>query len=68
MKAVRAPLPHIRIIAVGGINEQNMVDFLAAGAVGVGVGSNLVDNRKIIQRRFREITEAARRYTGGAAD
>ena len=38
LKAVRAPLNHIKIMAVGGINQKNMPDFLAAGACGFGVG------------------------------
>jgi len=39
---VRAPLPQIPLVAVGGITTENAVDFLRAGAVAVGIGSALV--------------------------
>ena len=38
VKAVCAPINHIRLLAVGGVNEKNIEEFLAAGAVGAGVG------------------------------
>lgn len=60
LKAVRAPLNHVRIMAVGGINEKNVGDFLAAGAVGVGVGGNLANRAWIEAGEFGKITEAAR--------
>jgi hypothetical protein len=42
IKAVRAPLSHIPLLAVGGINEKNAAEFLRAGCVGLGVGGTLV--------------------------
>lgn len=60
LKAVRAPLSHIKIMAVGGINEKNIGDFLAAGAVGAGVGGNLANRAWIEAGEFGKITDAAR--------
>ncbi|MFV0413307.1 MAG: bifunctional 4-hydroxy-2-oxoglutarate aldolase/2-dehydro-3-deoxy-phosphogluconate aldolase, partial [Oscillospiraceae bacterium] len=40
IKALTAPLNHIPLIAMGGINDQNMLSYLNAGMQGVGVGSN----------------------------
>jgi 2-dehydro-3-deoxyphosphogluconate aldolase/(4S)-4-hydroxy-2-oxoglutarate aldolase len=42
LDALRDPLPHIRFIAVGGIDSTNAVDFIAHGCAAVGVGSWLV--------------------------
>ena len=42
LDALRDPLPHIRFIAVGGIDATNAADFIAHGCAGVGVGSWLV--------------------------
>lgn len=61
-KAVKAPLKHIPLTAVGGISPANIADFLAAGAVGAGVGGNLVSPKLVDEGRFDEITEIARSY------
>ena len=42
VKAIRAPLSHIRFLAVGGIDESNMRDYLRAGICGFGIGSSIV--------------------------
>ena len=59
LKAVRAPLNHIKLMAVGGINEKNAGDFLAAGAAGVGVDGNLANRAWIEAGEFGKITAAA---------
>lgn len=42
IKAVRAVLPpQVPVLAVGGINADNMGEFLAAGAAGFGIGGSL---------------------------
>jgi len=63
MKSLRGPLAHIELLAVGGIHRDNLLDFLNAGAVAVGLASNLVDSKLIDQGRFDELTELARSYT-----
>lgn len=47
-KAVMAPLNHIPMIAVGGVDQHNLPAFLKAGFLGAGVGSCLTD-RKLIE-------------------
>lgn len=42
-RELRGPLPHIRTMAVGGVNAGNAGDFIRAGAAAVGAGSQLVD-------------------------
>jgi 2-dehydro-3-deoxyphosphogluconate aldolase / (4S)-4-hydroxy-2-oxoglutarate aldolase len=41
IKAIRAPLPHIPLIPTGGIGADDVLPFLAAGAVAVALGSEL---------------------------
>ena len=65
-KAVTAPLNHIRMLAVGGVNEKNIADFLAAGAVGAGVGGNLVNKTWIKNGEFDKITAVAREFVKNA--
>ena len=59
LKAIRAPLSHIKMTAVGGINEKNLRDYLAAGACGAGIGGNLVNRRWIENGEFEKITAVA---------
>ena len=41
LKAVKAPLPDIPIMPTGGVSLDNLHEWLAAGAVAVGMGGNL---------------------------
>lgn len=60
LKAVRAPISHVRMMAVGGINEKNIGQFLAAGAVGAGIGGNLANRTWIEEGQFDKITRTAK--------
>lgn len=59
LKAIRAPLSHIPLIAVGGVNERNCADFLRAGAIGVSVGGQLVNREWIDAGEFYKIASLA---------
>lgn len=60
VKAVCAPISHVRLIAVGGVDSKNAADFLRAGACGVGAGGKLANAAAISEGRFEKLTEAAR--------
>ncbi len=60
LKALRAPLGQIRFMAVGGIGAENVAAYLAAGAVGAGVGGSLTSPGLVQEGRFDEITRRAR--------
>ena len=62
LKAIAAPLSHIKFLAVGGIDETNMEKYWKAGAKGVGVGSNIVNKAWIREGNFEAITELAGAY------
>lgn len=62
IKAIRAPISHIPLMAVGGVNEDNLQDFCKAGIVGFGIGSNIVKESLINEGRFAEITQLAKRF------
>ena len=65
VKAVKAPLSHIRLLAVGGIDENNMADYLQAGVCGFGIGSNIVNKKLIDAGDFDGIAQLAKKYTTG---
>ena len=56
LKALSAPLNHIRFLAVGGVNADNCAAFMNAGAYGVGVGGCLVNKEWVAQERYDLIT------------
>ena len=60
LKAVKAPLSHIRLMAVGGVNEENAAEFLKAGAAGLGVGGNLAKKAWIEAGEYHKLTAAAK--------
>ncbi len=62
VKAIKAPLSHIRFTAVGGINDTNMKDYIKAGASGFGVGTNIVDKKLLEKDDYLGITELAKKY------
>ncbi len=59
VKAVTAPLNHIRFMAVGGVNEKNVAEFMAAGCVGAGIGGNLAKKAWIDAGEYDKLTAAA---------
>ena len=63
VKAVKAPLSHIKLLAVGGITDENMSEYLNAGVCGFGIGSSLTDKKMIEAGDWDGITELAKRYT-----
>ncbi|MDR3147738.1 MAG: bifunctional 4-hydroxy-2-oxoglutarate aldolase/2-dehydro-3-deoxy-phosphogluconate aldolase [Treponema sp.] len=60
LKALGAPLGHIRFLAVGGIDETNAAAFIGAGALGLGVGGKLVNKEWMAAAQWGKITELAR--------
>ncbi len=62
-KAVKAPIPHVPIMPTGGITVENAADWIANGAVCLGVGSTLVNQNLISQRDYKSITSTAKAMT-----
>jgi 2-dehydro-3-deoxyphosphogluconate aldolase/(4S)-4-hydroxy-2-oxoglutarate aldolase len=60
VKAIRAPLSQVKLLAVGGVSEKNFAGFLKVGMVGAGVGGNLANKTWIENGEFDKITEVAR--------
>ena len=62
VKAVKAPLSHLKILAVGGVDENNIAEYLKAGINGFGLGSNIIDKKKIAENDWAGITNLAKKY------
>ena len=60
VKAVAAPISHVELLVVGGVDEKNVASFLSAGAVGAGIGGNLVNRAWVEAGQYEKITEVAK--------
>src|SRR6516225_3921548 len=62
IKAVRAPLPQVRLMPTGGVDLTTAAAFLKAGACCLGVGGQLVEPRAVAEGNFERIRDLARQY------
>lgn len=68
IKALKAPLSHIRFLAVGGVDLDNMKDYMAAGACGIGIATGIIDKKMVKAGDYAGITALARAYTEKMAE
>ena len=61
LKSLKAPLPQIELMPTGGVNLQTVAEFIAAGAIALGVGADLMKGDAAA------ITEKARQYVAAVA-
>lgn len=62
VKSVKAPLSHIKMLAVGGINEKTIASYLRTGVCGFGIGSNIVSKKMVDENDYQGITALAREF------
>jgi 2-dehydro-3-deoxyphosphogluconate aldolase / (4S)-4-hydroxy-2-oxoglutarate aldolase len=61
-KALRGPLPQVRLMPTGGVDLTTAADFLKAGACCLGIGSQLVDPKLVAARSFDRLRDLAAQY------
>jgi 2-dehydro-3-deoxyphosphogluconate aldolase/(4S)-4-hydroxy-2-oxoglutarate aldolase len=62
VRSLKAPFPQIEMIPTGGVSLKTALDFLEAGAYGLGVGADLVDVQAHREGRHEDITRQAKSY------
>jgi 2-dehydro-3-deoxyphosphogluconate aldolase/(4S)-4-hydroxy-2-oxoglutarate aldolase len=62
IRALRTPFPEIPMIASGGVNQVNAGDFIAGGAIALGIGTELIPREAVESRNAGWIGELARRF------
>jgi 2-dehydro-3-deoxyphosphogluconate aldolase/(4S)-4-hydroxy-2-oxoglutarate aldolase len=62
IRALKAPLPQVPLIASGGVNQTTAIRFIQAGATALGIGSELIPREAIDLRQEKRIHELARRF------
>jgi 2-keto-3-deoxy-phosphogluconate aldolase (EC 4.1.2.14) len=58
IKAIKAPLPQIQLVPVGGVDLNTTAEFIRAGAAAVGVGSALINQKLLDEGNFAELLAA----------
>ncbi len=61
VRAVRGPLPFLRLFPTSGVTEDNIDAWFEAGAFGIGLVASLFDADDLTARRFDTIVAGARR-------
>ena len=67
LKSLKAPLPQIELIPTGGVSLKNAAELIAAGAMALGVGADLVDLAAVRKGDLASITAKAREYVAAVA-
>jgi len=62
LRALRGPLPDVKMMPTGGVNLETVRDFIAAGAVALGVGGELVDSAALAAGKDEVLTARAREF------
>jgi 2-dehydro-3-deoxyphosphogluconate aldolase/(4S)-4-hydroxy-2-oxoglutarate aldolase len=60
LRALRGPLPQVKLMPTGGVNVNTVAAYIEAGAVALGVGSELVDPAALARGEDALLTERAR--------
>jgi len=62
LRALRGPLPQVRLMPTGGVNLITAAEFLRAGACALGIGGALVETKSVAAGDFSRIEALARQY------
>ena len=68
LKALKASLPHIPLLPMGGVDLETAGPFIEAGAFALGIGSNLFDRELLAKGDFDGLTDLARGYCRAVRD
>jgi 2-dehydro-3-deoxyphosphogluconate aldolase/(4S)-4-hydroxy-2-oxoglutarate aldolase len=68
IRSLKLPLPEVKLIAAGGVDQQTATSFIVAGASALGVGSELIPREAVERRQDDRIHELARRFLSFVRD
>ncbi len=61
-RAIKGPLPHVKLSPTGGVNLNTAAEFIKAGAEFLGVGTELVTKEDVAKGNFDALRERAAQY------
>src|SRR6267143_1075322 len=62
IKALKGPLPQVRLVPTGGVNLKTAAEFIEAGAAALGIGGELVQAEALKSNNPQRIVETARKF------
>lgn len=62
LKAIKGPLPQVKLVPTGGVTLENAGEFIKAGAEMIAAGGNLAPPKEIAAGKFDEIIKRARKF------
>jgi 2-dehydro-3-deoxyphosphogluconate aldolase/(4S)-4-hydroxy-2-oxoglutarate aldolase len=62
LRSLKLPLPQIKLIAAGGVDQENASEYIRAGATAIGVGVELLPRDAVQKHQDRRIEELSRRF------
>jgi 2-dehydro-3-deoxyphosphogluconate aldolase/(4S)-4-hydroxy-2-oxoglutarate aldolase len=68
IKAILAPMPHLKLMPTGGVSLTNAGEWLKVGACAVGIGSALLDKIAINESNFSRLSENAKTIMKSISD
>jgi 2-dehydro-3-deoxyphosphogluconate aldolase / (4S)-4-hydroxy-2-oxoglutarate aldolase len=66
IKALRAPLPHLKLVPTGGVTLENIAEFFKAGCPAVGIGSSLISSAILEKNDWRELENMSGQFVRAA--
>jgi 2-dehydro-3-deoxyphosphogluconate aldolase/(4S)-4-hydroxy-2-oxoglutarate aldolase len=67
IKALKAPLPHLKIVPTGGVDLQTAGEFIKAGCSALGVGSSMMPSQAIAEKNWAVISDLAKQFISAVA-
>ena len=68
LKALRGPLPQVRMMPTGGVNLETAADFLKAGACALGVGGQMIEPDAVARGDMARIQSLSRQFVDKVAE
>ena len=67
IKSIKGPFPQVALVPTGGVNAENVGEFLKAGAFATAAGSSLVDAKSLKEKNWALITSRAKAFAAAVA-
>jgi 2-dehydro-3-deoxyphosphogluconate aldolase/(4S)-4-hydroxy-2-oxoglutarate aldolase len=67
IKSIRAPFPQVELVPTGGVNAENVGEFIKAGAFATAAGGSLVDAKTLKEKNWSLITARAKAFVAAVA-